>query len=289
MSYAVRELSQEEFPLLLSEISDPPKKLFCAGTLPPEENKILCVVGSRKFSQYGKEVCEKLINELKGFPITIVSGLALGIDSIAHRSALKNDLQTLAVPGSGLDPKVLYPSSHTQLAEEIVESGGALLSEFENNFKATDWSFPQRNRIMAGLSHAVLVIEAEIKSGTLITSRLATEYNRDVLTVPGSIFSPTSEGPHMLIRLGATPVASGADILKALDFDTETISQITEEFSYKDLSPEEQKIVGLLREPMSRDDLIRESGMSASTINMILTAMEIKGIIIESMGEIRLN
>ncbi len=288
MSYAIRELGKGEFPALLMEIPDAPKKLFCAGTLPPQENKILCVVGARKNTHYGKEVCEKLIEELRGFPITILSGLALGIDSIAHKAALKNHLHCVAVPGSGLNPNVLYPSSHVRLAEEIINDGGALLSEFENDFKATQWSFPQRNRIMAGMSCAVLVIEAEIKSGTLITSRLATEYNRDVLTIPGSIFSPTAEGPHMLIRLGATPVTSGEDILKALGFDTESTKQNLYDISYKDLSPEEQKIVELLREPMSRDDLIRESNMSASTVNMLLTAMEIKGIILESMGEIRL-
>lgn len=288
MSYSIRELKNDEFPPLLKELPDPPKKLFLAGNLPKEENKILCVVGSRKYTDYGKEVCEKLITELKGYPITIVSGLALGMDSVAHKLALINNLQTVAVPGSGLNPKNLYPSSHLHLAEEIIASGGGLISEFEPEFKATLWSFPQRNRIMAGISHAVLIIEAEIKSGTLITSRLATEYNREVMTVPGSIFSKNSQGPHMLIRLGATPVTSGEDILKVLGLETETKENLQEKL-FNDLSPEEEKIVELLRNPMSRDDLIRESAMSASTVNMILTAMEIKGIITESMGEIRLN
>jgi DNA processing protein len=284
MLYSIRELKLEEFPPLLKEIPDPPKKLFCAGSLPPQENKILCIVGSRKFTEYGRESCEKIISELSGFPITILSGLALGIDSIAHKSALKHRLHSVAVPGSGLGQKVLYPSSHLRLAEEIVESGGALLSEFENDFKPTQWSFPQRNRIMAGMSHAVLVIEAEIKSGTLITSRLATDYNRDVFTVPGSIFSKNSEGPHMLIRLGATPITSGTDILKSFGFEVKEEKEV----NYENLSDEETILVELLKNPMSRDDLIRESKMPASQINMILTAMEIKGIIMESMGEIRL-
>lgn len=289
MSYNIRLLEPNEFPELLKEIPDAPKRLFSAGTLPPAENKILCIVGSRKYSEYGKEVCEKLISELSGFPITILSGLALGIDSIAHKSALKNKLQTVAVPGSGLGQKVLYPSSHLHLAQEIIESGGALVSEFENDFKPTQWSFPQRNRIMAGMSHAVLVIEAEIKSGTLITSRLATEYNRDVFTIPGSIFSKNSEGPHMLIKLGAIPVTSGVDILKVFGFNTETQKSNLYDILYKNLSEDEKMIVELLHNPMSRDDLIRKSGMQASTINMILTAMEIKGLILESMGEIRLS
>ncbi|HEY4489984.1 MAG TPA: DNA-processing protein DprA [Candidatus Paceibacterota bacterium] len=290
MPYSIRDLKLEEFPPLLKEIPDPPKKLFLAGSLPKEENKILCIVGSRKYTQYGKEICEKLISEIKGYPITIVSGLALGTDSIAHKAAMKNGLQTVALPGSGLNSKNLYPSSHLPLAEEIIENGGGLLSEFDPDFKATLWSFPQRNRIMAGISHAVLIIEAEIKSGTLITSRLATEYNRDVMTVPGSIFSKNSEGPHMLIKLGATPVTSGEDILKVLNIET-SITKNNQSFDISNemLSEDEKKIVELLHNPVTRDDLIRQSGMPASKINMIITAMEIKGIITESVGEIRIN
>ncbi|TAL49489.1 DNA-protecting protein DprA [Patescibacteria group bacterium] len=287
MSYTIRELKNSEFPPLLKEIPDPPKKLFCAGTLPPAENKILCVVGSRKGSDYGREVCEQMIAGLRGFPITIVSGLALGIDSLAHRAALESGLQNIAIPGSGLDPKVLYPSSHIHLAEEIIEKGGALLSEFENDFRAAPWSFPQRNRIMAGMSHAAFIVEAEARSGTLITARLAADYNRDVLTVPGSIFSPNSEGPNMLIKLGAVPVTSPEDILKTLGFEVVERRKLYD--SYENLSPEEKKIVGLLTNPMSRDELIRALNVPASQVNMILSAMEIKGLIAESMGEIRLN
>ena len=145
-----------------------------------------------------------------------MSGLALGIDSIGHRSALKAGLPTVAIPGSGLSDKVLYPHSHRLLAEEIVEKGGCLLTEFPDDYPSYPINFPQRNRIIAGMSHATLVIEAELKSGTLITSKYATEYNRDVLTVPNSIFSKTSEGPHMLLRLGATPITQSSDIVSAL-------------------------------------------------------------------------
>ena len=288
MSYTIRELQKGEFPPLLDEIPDPPKKLNCAGNLPYPENKILCIVGARKFTSYGKEACEELIKGLRGYPITIVSGLALGTDSIAHRAALANNLQTVAIPGSGLNPDILYPRSHLRLAEEIIENGGGLLSEFDDDFRATLWSFPQRNRIMAGISHAVFVTEAEKKSGTLITSRLATEYNRDVLTLPGSIFSKNSEGPNMLIRLGATPITGAEDILKSLGFETLFPENKERKTSMENLLPEERKIAELLREPMPRDELIRALGMSASQTNMILGAMEIKGIIIESMGEIRL-
>ncbi|PIR38262.1 MAG: DNA-protecting protein DprA [Candidatus Zambryskibacteria bacterium CG10_big_fil_rev_8_21_14_0_10_42_12] len=288
MAYEIRELPQTDWPELLHEIPDKPKKLFLAGSLPHKNNKILTVVGSRKYSPYGKEVCESLLEGLKGYPITIVSGLALGIDSIAHKSALKHGLQTIAVPGSGLSPKVLYPKSHVHLAEEITESGGGLLSEFEPDFDATKWSFPQRNRIMAGMSHAVLVVEAEEKSGTLITSRLATEYNREVLTVPGSIFSSQSAGPHMLIRLGATPVTKPEDILEALSIEAEAQSQ--KEIDMSALSEDEQKIVKTLgQRSLEKDLLIQNSGLEISRAQIALMSLEIKGFIKEISSEISLK
>ncbi len=287
MAYSIRELSPAEFPPLLSEIPLPPKKLFCAGLLPPQNNKLLCIVGSRKYTPYGKAVTEALIRELAGYPISIVSGLALGIDSIAHRSALEHRLHTIAVPGSGLGKEVLYPRSHIGLAEEIINKGGLLLSEFTEDFHATNWSFPQRNRIMAGMCHVVLVIEAEIKSGSLITSRLATDYNREVMTVPGSIFSAQSTGPHMLIRLGSTPITCGKDILQALGIEKDTSAQ--EKKDYSDATPEERSIIELLEEPMERDELIRSTKLPIHEINTILTVMEIKGIIVERMGMIHLR
>jgi len=175
MSYKINVLENADWPPLLKEINQLPKKLFYAGKIADWSRKLLCIVGARKNTNYGKEAVETFMAGLSNYPITIVSGLALGIDSIAHRAALKNNLPTIAIPGSGLSPKVLHPQSHVELAKEIIEKGGMLMNEFEPEFKATQWSFPQRNRIMAGMSHAVLVIEAEKKSGTLITSRLATE------------------------------------------------------------------------------------------------------------------
>lgn len=174
MSYKINVLKRNDWPPLLEEINQLPKQLFYAGTNPDWSRKLLCIVGARKNSSYGKEAVETLVEGLRGYPITIVSGLALGIDSIAHRAALKNNLPTIAVPGSGLSLEVLHPQSHTRLAQEIVEKGGMLMNEFDPEFKAAHYSFPQRNRIMAGMSHATLVVEAEKKSGTLITARLAT-------------------------------------------------------------------------------------------------------------------
>ena len=280
-------LKFDSFPSRLREITDPPEKLYLKGTLPSEDHKWLCVVGSRKYSSYGKEVCEKLIEGLRGYPVVIVSGLALGMDAIAHRAALSAKLPCVAVPGSGLDPSVLYPATNRRLADEILKAGGVLLSEFEPNFRATAWSFPQRNRIMAGLSDAVLVIEAEKRSGTLITARLATEYNRDVLTVPGSIFSSSSVGPHMLLRLGATPITSSENILQALGFEMTKRSTLDAK-RYDDCAPEERKIIELLQNPMPREDLVDSLEMSVGQANALLSLMELKGLIKESAGEIHL-
>ncbi|MBT3282890.1 DNA-protecting protein DprA [bacterium] len=286
MESDIKQLKSEEYPELLKEINDPPKKLYIKGELPPDNMKYLCVVGSRKYSPYGKDVCKTLIEGLRGYPIVIVSGLALGIDSIAHESALDNGLTTIAVPGSGLNENVLHPKTHKELARRIVKSGGTMLSEFEENFKATHYSFPQRNRVMAGMSHAVLIIEAEEKSGTLITSKFATEYNRDVLTVPASIFSGNSFGPHMLLRLGATPIRNSGDILEALGLKQEEGQQ---KLDLKDLSEKERKVMDILKTPMERDELIANLGFPIQDANVTLSAMEIKGIIKESYGEMRIN
>src|SRR3989338_5247869 len=171
----IRSLLPEEYPELLKEIPEQPKQLRLWGQMPSPENKLLAIVGSRKFSIYGREVCEHIISGLAGSPITIVSGLALGIDSIAHRTALRFGLKTLAIPGSGLDRTVLHPHSHVGLAEEIVEASGGLMSEYEDLMPSGAWAFPRRNRIMAGMCHATIVIEAEKRSGTLINSRLITK------------------------------------------------------------------------------------------------------------------
>jgi len=278
---SLSKLTSEEFPPQLLEIPQPPKDLWLAGVLPSSETVLLAVVGARKHSPYGREACEMLIEGLRGYDIAIVSGLALGIDSIAHESAMKAGLPTIAVPGSGLDPKVLYPRSHVRLAERILESGGALLSEFPPDTTAATWTFPQRNRIMAGLARATLIIEAEEKSGTLITARLATDYNRDVFAVPGSIFSSLAKGPNKLIELGATPITKSDDILHALGFNVE--EEATQEtFDFSGLSEVEQKVIGALTSPKHRDLLIEELALETSAGNILFMKMEIAGLIKET-------
>ena len=275
----------ETIPAPLLEIPQPPKELWVAGTLPSPETVLLTVVGSRKYTSYGKEACEELIAGLSGYDIAIVSGLALGIDTIAHEAAMHTGLKTIAVPGSGLDPAVLYPRTNVQLAGRILDAGGALLSEFAPDFRATDWSFPQRNRIMAGLAQATLLIEAGAKSGTLITARLATDYNREVLVVPGSIFSPASYGTHQFLKLGATPVTSSEDVLHALGFTPQEPEQQTFDFS---LLPEaERAVMEYLTEPQNRDHLIEVLEISASDANILLMKMEIAGLIVETPAGLR--
>lgn len=313
MKYKIKKLEKKGWPPLLKEINDPPEQLYFAGEVPDYDRKLLCVVGSRKYTNYGREAIEYLIRELKDYPVTIVSGLALGIDSIAHRAALKNNIPTIAIPGSGLHPGALHPQTHVLLAEEIARSGGTLISEMEPEQKASllmhdtaakkvFFSFPRRNRIMAGMCHAVLVVEAEIKSGTLITSKLATEYNREVLTIPGSIFSPHSDGPHMLLRLGATLIRSADDILESLGIGKlDLINKPTpnplpkggDKERYPDCSERELLIIKILAEPLERDEILRRANLEhqipVGETQTLLSLLELKGLIKETLGEIRLS
>jgi DNA processing protein len=287
-------LFPHQFPPLLKEINDPPKHLHVQGNLDPlfdKTFKILCVVGTRRYSHYGKEVTEKLIAGLRGYNICIVSGLALGIDSIAHRAALDAGLPTIAFPGSGLDESVLYPHSHKKLAREIVEKGGALISEFDMTMPALEWTFPARNRLMAGVSHATLVIECTLKSGTLITSARATDYNRDVAAVPGSIFSSHSEGPHMLISKGATPITSTDDLLEFLGFARQhgqSRLPLGENPRFLELGTGDKIILKYLEKgPRTKDQLVRELDIDPHMLNRALTLLELEGFIKEEGGVVR--
>lgn len=285
MPQNIRKLSQDEFPEALLEIPQPPKHLYIEGSLPDYSKTFLTVIGSRKYTSYGREACERLIDGLRGYPIVIVSGLALGIDAIAHRAALNAKLQTISFPGSGLSRKVLYPATNARLADEIVESGGALISEYEPDFRATTWSFPQRNRLMAGISKATLVIETAEKSGALITARLALDYNKEVYSVPGSIFSSSSRGTNRLIKEGATPITESSDLLSALGFSVEK-NESQNNSLLLDCSSDEKIILEILHEPLSRDELVKKAGLPIHQLNSGLSLLEIKGLISEQFGEI---
>ncbi|PIR68088.1 DNA-protecting protein DprA [Candidatus Nomurabacteria bacterium CG10_big_fil_rev_8_21_14_0_10_35_16] len=283
----IRKLTKNEFPKALLEIPQPPKNLWIIGELPPENLIYLCIVGSRKFTSYGREACERIVTGLKDYPIVIVSGFAMGIDTIAHKKAMQMGLRVVVFPGSGLNKNAIFPKTNIHLMDEIIENGGCFISEFEPDLKAAHWTFPLRNRLMAGISKAVLIIEAEEKSGTLITARLTTEYNRDLLAVPGSIFSTNSKGTNKLIRAGATPVTCTEDVLEALGFELKKDEEKQRKL-FADLLPEEKRVVDFLREPISRDELIQAMKMPTPKVNAILSVMEIKGLIKEEFGEIKL-
>ncbi len=284
MKDELKQLPPALFPPLLGEIPDPPKQLYVRGELPNFDHAWLAVVGSRAVTAYGRQVVDFLIEGLRSYPVVIVSGLAYGVDAYAHKAALRTGLPCVAVPGSGLDWDVMYPRANVSLAKEIISAGGAHLSEFDPNQKAADYTFPQRNRIMAGMCKATLVIEAKERSGSLITARLVTEYNRELLVVPGSIFSEASRGTHQFLKLGATPVTEPADILRALGIDVGlTKSHIDRE----NLSFDEAHVLDIIASPCSRDELLKALDLSISDANILLSTMEIKGLITEEYGTVR--
>ena len=296
MKDELKSLAPRDFPPLLREIPDAPKKLYLRGELPAQsevegpntEHVWLCVVGSRAITNYGRQAVRHLIAGLRGYPIVIVSGLAYGADAEAHKAALEAGLPTVAVPGSGLDWSVLYPKANVNLAKEILKAGGALLSEEEPDAKTMDYMFPKRNRIMAGLCRATLIIEAKERSGSLITAKLVTEYNRDLLVVPGSIFSEESKGTHQFLRLGATAITRPEEILQALGIvPREGPRSLTE--LREDLSEEELRVFEVIKSPVSRDLLIEALALPITEANVLLSTMEIKGLIVEELGVVRIR
>ena len=277
-----RELEKSEWPAQLLEIPQPPERLWARGVLPPEGTKLLTVVGSRAMTRYGQEACEKLITGLAGYPISIVSGLALGVDTCAHKAALSAGLHTLVVPGSGLNDDVLYPRSNRDFAQEILKAGGGLLSEYAPDTMSRVHFFPERNRLMVGLADAVLVIEAGQKSGTLITARLASEYNRDLLCIPHRIGDPHAFGPHLFIRLGATLVTEPLHILEALHIaPRETGGHMV---APSDLDAVELVIWNMLEEPKTRDEVLRGASGAAGEFLTALVALELRGLVREEFG-----
>lgn len=282
MSFPISTLAPSAYPPLLREIPDSPKQLFIRGVLPSRTVRLLAVVGSRACTPYGKSVCDYLLKGLSGYPVAIVSGLALGMDAYAHERALTYNLTTIAVPGSGLGDHTIAPHSNRMLAERILKAGGALISELEEHVQAAVWTFPRRNRIMAGMSDAVLVIEAGEKSGTLITAKLTVEYNRTLLVVPNSIFAENSKGALQFLKLGATPVSEPIDILHALGIDPTR----SETAPHVHLSVPEEQVYALLREPLPRDVLIEQLDMPITEANVLLSTMELKDLIYEKLGKV---
>lgn len=271
-------IEDELYSKLLSEIYDPPQLLYYKGELTKEDEFSLAIIGTRKYTTYGKQVVETIAKDLAQNNMTIVSGMALGIDALAHNATLEVSGRTIAVLGSGLDQQSIYPSSNRYLAQKIIDSGGAIISEFPLGTPPLPHHFPQRNRIIAGLTLGALVIEAGEKSGALITARLALEQNREVFAVPGHIYSPTSAGTNQLIKQGAKVVTSATDVMEALD-----LVHVTSYIESKKIIPdtEEEKIIisQLSHEPLHINELIRLTELDTGIINSTLTIMEMKGMV----------
>lgn len=270
-------IDDPDYPPLLKQITDPPWVLFVRGNLRcPNEQMAVGVVGTRRHSIYGKEVCVKISTELAKRNIAIISGLALGIDSYAHQAALDQGGYTVAVLGCGIDRSTVYPRSHENLSERIIKSGGALVSEYPPGTPPSAFSFPARNRIIAGLSQGTLVIEAPIQSGALITARRALDYNREVMAIPHPINSESGTGGNDLIKKGAALVTSVDDICETLSWQTITPVKNTNPAS----NTEESLILSLLTgEARQLESIIQESGLSSDRLLVSLTLLEMRGAV----------
>jgi DNA processing protein len=267
-------LKSRQFPESLRELSSPPKELFITGeSLEKLLNKpAVAIVGSRKVSHYGREVTAQLARELAERGIIVVSGLALGVDSIAHKACLDVGGQTIAVLPGPIEK--IYPASHHNLAMQIVKQGGSLVSEYPVGSQIYKQNFIARNRLIAGLAQAVLITEAAEKSGSLHTARFALEQGKDVLSVPGNISSPTSIGANNLLKAGATPVTSYLDVLHALGLEEKEVkvSQL------KGSNEHEQKLLDLLSQGINDgEDLLKQSQLPVSLFSQTLTMLEISG------------
>ena len=262
------------YPSRLKEIYDYPPVLYVRGNLPAEDEPCLAVVGTRRPTVYGRQVTEEMATDLARSSITIISGLARGIDSVAHRAALDAGGKTVAVFGSGLD--IVYPGENAKLAQAIIEQG-ALVSEHPLGVKPKAENFPLRNRIMSGLSLGVLVVEAGERSGALITAQQAVEQNREVFAIPGSILSPASQGTNRLIQDGAKLVRNYADIIEELN-----LTIVVQQAEIKEFSPANEVESAILRqlssEPNHIDEICRRSGLTMSEVSSTLAMLELKGI-----------
>ncbi|HSH31478.1 MAG TPA: DNA-processing protein DprA [Candidatus Saccharimonadales bacterium] len=268
----ISEISYKDavYPDQLREISSPPQQLFTLGSLP--QGPFIAIVGTRRPTQYGRHMAYRLSSELAAAGVVIVSGLALGIDAVAHQAAVEAGGVTVAVLGCGLD--AIYPSSNRTLARNILDANGTIISEYPKGTPPLRHHFPARNRIIAGLSCAVVIPEADASSGSLITANFALEQNRTVMAVPGNTTSLRSAGPNNLIKSGATPITGSSDILAALDLEAPQLAKSTVTAK----SREEALVLELLSQGVTTTaELITRSHMTAGQFANVITLMEITG------------
>jgi DNA processing protein len=277
---------EPDYPARLQHCYDAPILLFYKGEADLNNSRIISIVGTRSHTDYGKQFTEKLVAELGGNELLIVSGLAFGIDCIAHKSSLKNNIPTVGVVGHGLDK--VYPYAHRGLVKEILEQGGGILTEFFSGVLPDRHHFPLRNRIVAGLCDATVVIETHIKGGSMITAKLADGYNRDVFAVPGRVTDSRSEGCNYLIQNNkAILLTSAEELLDIMGWKTQKTSPKKQKELFPELTPEEQQVVALLeeKETLHVDDLTIHSGLSGSTLAAALLNLEMEQIITSLTGK----
>ena len=273
----VRILERSRFPPLLRAIFDPPRRLYVRGGAADDvlERRAVAIVGARACSPYGAQVARRLGRELAAAGLVVISGLARGIDGEAHRGALEARGVTVGVLGCGIDRD--YPASHAELARRIRESG-LVVSEYEPGVEAAPWRFPARNRVIAGLCAATVVVEARERSGALITADLALEEGRDVLAVPGEITSALSAGTNALLKLGAAPCTSAEDVLELFGITRDEQAPPALEGSTKEV---------LAALPGAADDVVRSTGLDARTVAVALAELELAGLASEGDGIFR--
>ncbi|MBT3412979.1 MAG: DNA-protecting protein DprA [Candidatus Jacksonbacteria bacterium] len=266
----------DEYPELLKELYSPPIALYVRGTIPNESFPKLAIVGSRKVSTYGKQTTPDIAAQLAQTGIIIVSGLALGIDGLAHQAAVENNTPTIAVLGCSIDDASIYPRANYQLAHNIIKTDGAIISEYPLGTAPLKQHFPARNRIISGMSLGVLVIEATQQSGSLLTSRHALDQNREVFAIPGSIYNESSIGTNNLIKMGAHLVNNAQDIIDVLDLKTSPL--FADDGPVTPDTYEESLLLPLLsKEPIHVDILVSTSTLDMAAVSATLTLMEMKG------------
>ncbi|MCK9186725.1 DNA-processing protein DprA [Candidatus Gracilibacteria bacterium] len=278
-------LTDKIYPQMLKEIHDPPTQFFYKGNLNILDRTCIAVVGTRRCTEYGKMMTEKIIEELSHYEVTIVSGLAKGIDTIAHKSAIKNNLKTIAVLPSGLVD--IYPPENKNLAQEISEKG-LLISEYEENSEPVKYKFPQRNRIISGLSVATLVIEAPEKSGALITARLALEQNREIFVVPQDVDKFQGIGALKLLqKCGAYPISSGQEIIEQLSLQPKLKLEADKPKIAYNISQEEKEILFSMtvNRETSLEKIKEKSKFETQKILTILSLLEINNFIVNNGGK----
>lgn len=281
-------LEDENYPYLLKQIDSPPTGLFMLGDISLcNLERTIAVVGSRKASENSKITLNKILSGLHDTDVCIVSGMAEGIDTVAHRSALDNNIKTIAIIGGGFDK--IYPKSNIKMFNEIIQGNGAVLTEYWPDVDAISWHFPARNRIVSGLSKGVLVAEAALKSGAMITANLALEQGRELMCMPGLISNPNTEGIYKLIKTGAYIITQTEDILDSMNWKINKTQECKTNSTEADLSSftDEEKIVieCIQRDSLSLDEIMLKISLNISDLMVILTKLEIQGVIAKTSGE----